>query len=70
MHYMVELFASNDHDELELQINGWLRAHRPKQVVSTAFVADGAEFTYCIMILYEPKQVPLPRYKQEKYPPK
>lgn len=66
MHYMVEIFASNDHDELEIQINDWIRVHRPKQITSTAFVADGGEYTYCIMFLYEPKQVSLPHYKKNQ----
>lgn len=61
MHYMVATFASNFHEELELQINSWLQTHCPKRVLSMSFVADGAEYTYCIMLLYEPRQLPLPR---------
>lgn len=61
MIYEVELFASNNHAELELQISAWLRAKKPKQILQVAFVADGAEYTYCVMFLFEPRAKPLPR---------
>lgn len=58
--YAVELIASNDHLELEEKIRYWLRKYRPKRVFDTNFVADGAEYTYCVMILYEPRSKELP----------
>ncbi len=61
MHYMVELFASNDHNELETQINSWLRHHRPSRIENIAFVADGAAFTYCVLLMYVPREKPLPK---------
>ena len=61
MHYMVELFGSNDHNELELQINSWLRYKRPKRVLRVAFVANGAEYTYAVLVMYVPREKPLPK---------
>lgn len=66
MHYEVELFASNDHTELELQISTWLRVKRPRLIHNVAFVADGAEYTYCVMFLYEPRAKPLPRDRKKR----
>ncbi len=59
-HYQVRLFASNDHIELEMKLKTWLRSERPKRIIDTRFVADGAEYTYCIMVLYQPQKLPLP----------
>lgn len=61
MNYMVELFASNDHNELEMQMNAWLRSKRPSRVLDVAFVADGAAFTFCVMLLYLPREKALPK---------
>jgi hypothetical protein len=61
MHCMVELFASNSHSELEMQINTWLRSKKPSRILDVSFVADGAEFTYCVMIMFVPKEKPLPK---------
>lgn len=59
-HYDVELIASNDHIELENMIKQWLKKTKPKRIIEIRFVADGAEFSYCVMFLYEPRTRPLP----------
>ena len=59
--YMVEIFASNNHNELELQINAWLRSKKPNRIIDIAFVADGAAFTYCVLVMYAPREKPLPK---------
>lgn len=56
MNYMVELLASNDHNELEILINGWLSTVNPSRILEVAFVADGSAFTYCTLILYVPRE--------------
>lgn len=61
MHYMAEIFAANDHMELELQINAWLRARKPSRILKLSFVADGAAYTYCVLLLYVPREKPLPK---------
>lgn len=61
MHVMVELLASNSHSELELEINSWLRIKRPSRVLNVCFVADGSQYTYCVLIMYVPREKPLPR---------
>ncbi len=61
MYYMVELFAANDHNELEMQMNSWLRAKKPSRVIDLEFVADGAAFTYCVLLMYVPREKPLPK---------
>lgn len=61
MHYMVEIFAANEHLELEIQINAWLRTKRPSRIIKLAFVADGTAFTFSVLILYIPREKPLPR---------
>ena len=61
MHFMVELFASNSHNELDMQINLWLRTKRPGRILNVSFVANGAEFTYCVLVMYVPREKPLPR---------
>jgi len=48
--------------ELQMQINAWLRMKRPRRT-RFYFVADGAEFTYCVLIVYAPREKPLPKYK-------
>lgn len=58
--YQVRMFASNDHIELEQKLKLWLRSERPKKIIETRFVADGAEYTYCIMVLFEPVNLPVP----------
>jgi hypothetical protein len=52
MFYSVEVFAASDHLKLQQQFNAWLRYERPKKIISVEFVADGAEFTYCVLVLY------------------
>lgn len=54
--YHVELLASNDHEVLEQNIQAWLDYEEPEKIYSVEFVADGAEFTYCVMFLYLKKQ--------------
>lgn len=66
MHYEVELFASNDHTQLEVDIQTWLRVKRPKQILNVSMVADGAEYTYCVMFLFEPRAKPLPRDRKKR----
>jgi len=61
MNCMVELFASNNHNELELQMNAWLRAKKPSRIIDVAFVADGAAYSYAVLILYIPREKPLPK---------
>lgn len=61
MHCMVEIFASNIHSELEVQINSWLRFKKPNRILNLSFVADGAEYTYCVIIMYVPREKPLPK---------
>jgi|GEM_PF-2663180 len=60
-HYKVELLADNSHNDLEMQINAWFRTHKPARVIDIRFVADGAQYTYCVLILYVPKEKPLPK---------
>ena len=60
-HYEVKLIASNDHTELEFLISEWLRLKRPRIIHDVNFVADGAEYTYCAMLIYEARNVSLPR---------
>lgn len=52
MNYRVEIFASNDHKALQRHFNTWLRYERPERIQDIRMVADGAEFTYCVMVLY------------------
>lgn len=66
MIYEVQVFASNDHLELEMQISAWLRAKKPKVINHVEFVADGAEYTYCVLFLFEPRAKPLPRDRKKK----
>ncbi len=61
MHLMVELLASNDHNDLEMELNAWLRRTRPARIISVNFVADGSAYTYCILVMYTPRQKPLPK---------
>jgi hypothetical protein len=65
MHYGVRTFAANDHTELELKMSTWLRANRPKKIIAHNFAADGAEYTYCYVIIYEPREIPLPKYRKK-----
>ena len=51
MNYRVELFAANDHTELQRRLNAWFRYERPRRVLTVRFVADGSEFTYCVLVL-------------------
>jgi len=60
MHYDVETLASNDHAELESLISEWLRVTRPERIIKCQFVADGAEYTYCVLFIYIPRTKPLP----------
>lgn len=66
MFYEVQLFASNDHIELESQISTWLRTKKPKAIPQVEFVADGAEYTYCVLFLFEPREMPLPRDRRKR----
>ena len=59
--YKVELLAENNHNDLENEINAWLQAKRPNRIIDIRFVADGAEYTYCTLILYVPREKPLPK---------
>lgn len=64
INYMVELIASNEHEHLEDSIAKWLRKTKPRRIIHSNFVADGAEYTYCVMFIYEPRERPLPRTKR------
>lgn len=61
MYCMVEIFASNSHSELEIQMNAWLRLKKPSRIINLSFVANGAEYSYGVLILYVPREKPLPR---------
>jgi hypothetical protein len=50
--YKFELLASNDHEELEMQLNAWLLDVNPARILGVQFVADGQELTYCVLVLY------------------
>ena len=50
--YHVHLLASSDHEDLQLQFNFWLKRVRPERIQSISFVADGAAFTYCALVLW------------------
>ena len=49
--FNVKLFADNDHLNLQAEINAWVKKNHPK-VLRWLFVADGAEFTYCVLVVY------------------
>lgn len=55
MNYRSEFLASNDHKELQELFNDWLKIEKPRRIFDVSFVADGAEFTYCVMVLYAPE---------------
>lgn len=65
LHLAVVTFAANDHTELELKMATWLRSKRPKKIIAHDFAADGAEYTYCYVIIYEPREMPLPKPKKK-----
>jgi hypothetical protein len=48
----VKLFADNDHLNLQSELNAWLEKNAP-DVLQWLFVADGAEFTYCVLVVHE-----------------
>lgn len=50
--YQCKCFASNDHRELQEQVNAWLQQQRPTRVHQIEMVADGAEFTYVVLAIY------------------
>lgn len=60
MFYDVELFESNDHDELEMKISIWLKTVKPKRICNIVFVANGSQHTYCALFIYELRSRPLP----------
>lgn len=62
--YEIELIASNDHIELKEKVRQWLTRVRPKKIFEVNFVADGAEYTYCMSFLYEPRSIPLPKNRK------
>jgi hypothetical protein len=49
---MAMLFASNDHRELQKELNTWLRKHRP-EIIDIQMVANGAEYTYVVLVMYQ-----------------
>jgi hypothetical protein len=50
------VIATNDHEDLELMINTWLRNERPERIRDIQFVANGSEFTYAVLVLYVPSR--------------
>ncbi|MEM3486472.1 MAG: hypothetical protein QXI12_12730 [Candidatus Methanomethyliaceae archaeon] len=52
--YRIHLTGSNDHHELQLSLNRWLREEKPEKIHSVRFVADGSRITYCVLVLYVP----------------
>ena len=50
--YHSHLIASNDHEDLQEQLNDWLTKENPTRIQHIAFVADGNLYTYTILILY------------------
>ena len=57
------VIATNDHEDLELMLNTWLRNERPERIRDIQFVANGSEFTYAVLIMYVPS-----RKKPRVYP--
>jgi hypothetical protein len=53
MPYDVEIFATNDHNELRVLVSGWLKRDKPKQIKHAVLVADGAEYCYTVMFLFK-----------------
>ena len=50
--YRSQIFASNNHQELEKQINDWFENVKPGKIHSVNLAADGMELTYCVLVLY------------------
>jgi len=53
--YRSQIFASNNHQELEKQINDWFENVKPGKIHSVNLAADGMELTYCVLLLYYAK---------------
>ncbi len=51
MKLKIKLFADNDHLNLQADLNAWVGKNEP-DVLRWLFVADGAEFTYCVLVVY------------------
>jgi hypothetical protein len=64
MHHNIVTFAANDHLELELQMQAWFRKYRPKRIIAHDFAADGTEYAFCYVLIYEPRDLPLPKPKR------
>lgn len=54
--YRVHVAGSNDHQNLQVDLNKWLREEKPAKIHSVSFVADGARITYCVLVLYVPNE--------------
>lgn len=51
MELKIKLFADNDHLNLQSELNAWVEKNQP-DILNWLFVADGAEFTYCVLVVY------------------
>lgn len=52
MAYAVVVFAENDHNQLQADINHWIRQEKPRRIHSINFVTNGSEYTYTALMLY------------------
>ncbi len=50
--YRSFFLADNSHQGLQRRLNTWLRKAKPDRIHSVRMTADGAEFTYCVLVLY------------------
>jgi hypothetical protein len=51
--YQAHVIASNDFEDIEDQLNAFLKRTRPQRIHTVHIVADGLEFTYLVLVLYQ-----------------
>jgi hypothetical protein len=44
--------ASDDHEDLQKQLNQWVQDAKPARIFNVQLVADGAKYTYCALVMY------------------
>ena len=48
----IHIAASNDHDDLAIQLHAWLARVMPKRIHHVALAADGTDFSYVVLIVF------------------
>ena len=51
-----KIIAAIDHQDLEQKLNTWLLTDKPQLVFPPSYIANGSEYVYSVLLVYENRE--------------